>query len=349
MIAGLECVLEGSGQPGLVELRLALEEVFGGPAAQGRLTEQQRLKSRVYRLRVEAGGRARSLIVKCLDAGRSRRNRLVAERWLPAVGLVDLGPGLLSVAAVRGGDYVWHVYQDLGDGQLQTFNPDPESIGVVVGALAQVHTRFAQHPLLAECRRYGEDFGIGYFAANVEDAIRGLESLRPPRMDLCPRRLALRDCLLERLYKLRTEQPDRASALAAFGGPETLLHGDLWTPNMLVLSGTDGLQARLIDWDHVGVGPVSYDLSTFLYRFPRRHRGWILERYEQAVATMGWRLPPMRELNGLFETAEFARYANRTIWPALALVHDHADWGFAELAEVESWFEALEPVLACAP
>ena len=47
----------------------------------------------------------------------------------------------------------------------------------------------------------------------------------------------------------------------------------------------------------------------------------------------------------LFETAELARYANRVIWPALAIARDGAAWGFPELAEVESWFEALGPVL----
>jgi len=44
----------------------------------------------------------------------------------------------------------------------------------------------------------------------------------------------------------------------------------------------------------------------------------------------------------LFDTAEQARYANRVIWPALALVQDHAAWGFPELAEVERWFDALD-------
>jgi hypothetical protein len=33
------------------------------------------------------------------------------------------------------------------------------------------------------------------------------------------------------------------------------------------------------------------------------------------------------------------------IWPALALIRDRAAWGFEALAEVEGWFDALEPVL----
>ncbi len=45
------------------------------------------------------------------------------------------------------------------------------------------------------------------------------------------------------------------------------------------------------------------------------------------------------------ETAEYARYANRIIWPAVALLEERAAWGFDQLAEVERWFDALELVL----
>ena len=45
------------------------------------------------------------------------------------------------------------------------------------------------------------------------------------------------------------------------------------------------------------------------------------------------------------ETAELGRCANRVVWPALAIAQDGAPWGFAALAEVEGWFESLEPIL----
>ena len=92
----------------------------------------------------------------------------------------------------------------------------------------------------------------------------------------------------------------------------------------------------------MGVGPLSYDLSTFLSRFPAAARPWILERYRQAVSRAGWRLASPPELDLLFDTAKRARCANRVIWPVLALLQEHADWGFLELAEVERWFQALE-------
>ena len=56
------------------------------------------------------------------------------------------------------------------------------------------------------------------------------------------------------------------------GGPELMLHGDLWTTNTFVQSTAEGPVARLIDWEHAAVGPASYDLSTFLYRFAAADR-----------------------------------------------------------------------------
>jgi hypothetical protein len=81
-------------------------------------------------------------------------------------------------------------------------------------------------------------------------------------------------------------------------------------------------------------------------RFPLQHRAWVLELYRQAVAEAGWRLPGDRELNFLFETHEYARFANRIIWPAIALVTDRAEWGVEALAEIEGWFAQFEPVLS---
>jgi hypothetical protein len=345
MIEGLDHVLEESGQPGLPELRASLHELFGGPGVAGRVIDQHRLKQRVYRLRVRARGQLRSLVVKCMDPEFAQRSQFVIKRWLPAVGLGASSSPLLAVAAERSGQCVWHVYEDLGDRTLDASDRDPGHMVAAVELIAQLHTRFAGHPLLLECRRYGGDLGMFYFSSNVRDAIRGLELLRAPDVELSPGRLALRNRLLERLYKLLDEQPYRAQVMAELGGSDTLLHGDLWTTNIFVLPTTNGLRTLLIDWDRAGVGPISYDLSTFLLRFPTHQRLWILELYREIMGHADWRLPPARELNVLFETAECARYANRVIWPALALLRERAEWGYDELAAVEQWFELLEPVL----
>jgi thiamine kinase-like enzyme len=346
VIEGLDDVLADSGQLGLAELRACLQEVLGGSEDGGRLVEQQPLKARkVHRLRFEVGGRLRSVVVKRLRPTVAQRNHFVHTRWLPAMGLGESAPALLGVAAERGGRFVWHVSEDVGDWPLDRHHPEPRWVEAAVELIGQLHVRSAEHPLLAECRRYAEDLGIYYYMANVRDAVRGLEALRSADVGWSSERLALWERLLGRLQKLLGEASQRARLLEEAGGPDVLLHGDLWTTNTFVGPAPNGLQAQLIDWDHAGVGPTSYDLSTFLYRFRREDRPWILDSYRRAVGRAGWRLPPARDLNVLFETAECARYAGRAIWPAVALLQDRAEWGFAELAEVDRWFEALEPAI----
>jgi hypothetical protein len=331
-----------TAEPGAAELSAALgDSLLRGNSDDGAVSFQK-LKSRVYRLSVgvDSPRARRSFVLKRFDPWLARRNELVARRWLPALGLADRCPQLHLVAADRGGAWVWHVYEDLGDGAIDPADPDRPSVFAIVDLLASLHTRGARHALLPGCRHICGDLGAPYFAANVRDAIAVLEPLeqRP-----------LRDRLLQRLYRLRAEQSDRARMLDILGGPDTLLHGDLWTTNTFVAppqNGGDALPtARLIDWDHAAVGPATYDLSTFLYRFDTADRPWILEAYQRAVARSGWMLPSNLRLNELFETAEYARYANRIIWPAVAILEEGAAWGWEQLAEVERWFDAMTPVL----
>jgi hypothetical protein len=183
-----------------------------------------------------------------------------------------------------------------------------------------------------------------FYTANVRDSIHSLEALQPSTVDLSPERVALRDRLLARLHQRLDEQAYRAQAMAELGGPEVLLHGDLWTTNVLVCPAEEGLRVRLIDWDHAGVGPISYDLSTLLYRFPPADRHWILDVYRGSLGRLGWRLPSGADLNLLFATAEWARWACCVIGPALAAA-EGAEWAFDTLAAVEQWVELMTPVL----
>ena len=65
-------------------------------------------------------------------------------------------------------------------------------------------------------------------------------------------------------------------------------------------------------------------------------------------ATLDYFLPAFVVLAGLADLpvtdVECAFFAG-AIWPALAITREGAAWGATELAEVDSWFEALEPVL----
>jgi len=339
-----------AGQPGLSELRALLALLLSQRQVRSHCLHAENLQSqrgRVYRLNFSAGGNtAASFVVKRLDPSTARRTELLAHRWLPAVGLSECAPELLGIAAEANGRCVWHVYEHAGEGALAAEKPDLMRVRVATEAIALLHTRFAGHPLLAETRLYGGDFGIKFFAANLRDAIRCLDGMNSKSLELSMEELRLRDRLRDRLADLLDEVPRRREALAEFGGPETLLHGDLWTTNIFVTATSTGLRARLIDWDHVGVGPVSYDLSTFLLRWPAGFRPQILEMYREAVGESGWQLPSEEILNLLFETAEYGRFANRIIWPAIALVNDRAEWAMGELAEVEGWFEQWRPVLA---
>ena len=84
--------------------------------------------------------------------------------------------------------------------------------------------------------------------------------------------------------------------------------------------------ARLIDWDHVGVGLFSFDLSTFLYRSAAEERLWLLDRYRAAAERAGRRLPGTEELNLLFHAAESARFAHSILFDAMAVLNDGAEW-----------------------
>jgi len=330
-------------EPGAVELCDAIEELL--PGAGERPGGVERIKPNVCRLRAGADGRERSFVLKRFDPWQARRAELVARRWLPAFGLGDRCPQLLATAADRRGQWTWHVYEDLGDGGIDPAHPDRGQVEAVVDLIAELHTRAAGHALLPECRRYCGDLGAPFFAAAVRDAIATLEALAPPRLDPTPEQRAVVDRLLARLYRLRHELPQRLWTLAALGGPETMLHADLRCTDAFAVATPDGQAARLGDWDRAAMGPPSYDIATFLYRFPQPERPWILEAYARAVGRAGWRLPPARDLNAMFETAECSRYVNRVIWPAVAVLEARAAWGFEELAEVTRWFDSLEPAL----
>jgi hypothetical protein len=342
--AAVHSSLAEAAEPGVAELCEALGEVVH-PSPSAGPVQIERLEAQVYRLSLGSNGTRQAFVLKRLDPLLARRTELVARRWLPALGLGDRCAGLLTTTADRWGEWVWHVYEDLGDGAVDPGRPDAFRVAAVMELLAALHTRAARHPLVPECRRYCGSVGAGHFVTSVRDAIAVLEELAPPRIDPTLEQRATRDGLLSRLYRLREELPRRVRLLESLGGPDTLLHGDPWPANTSVAANGHGPVARMTGWDHAAVGPASYDVSTFLYRFPKSERPWILEAYRCAVTRADWYLPPARDLNAMFETAEYARLANRVIWPAVALLEEHDPCGWRRLAEVESWFDTLEPAL----
>ncbi len=319
--------------------RDVLARALGKPAALVLLTGQEPLKSRVHRLRFELEGRARSAIVKQVPPEIARRNRLVAERWLPAVGLESAAPRVLGIAVDPCPDVAWLVLEDLGSRAFSALEPGPARVEAAVALLARLHRAFADHALLGECRLWGGELGTPFHAGNLRDAIRAVEAVEPSG-----ERATLRGRLLERLERMLQDAPRRAEQMQLRGGPETLLHGDPWLENLVETPRAAGLELRLIDWDHAGVGPIVYDVSTFLYRFPPRERRGVWQAYRSALGPGLWSFPAEEELQLLCETAEHARIANRLIWPALAVQRGEGEASWRELALVAGWFDELQPL-----
>ena len=344
-LAGFDAVFEdvvGDLSP----LRDALVGLLG---AEARLRGAERFEPRVRRLRVEGLGCLRSVIVKQLDPVVAYRNSRLAERWLPAVGLDALGPGLLACAAEPDGRRAWHIYQDWGNAGLDRDPNDRRRVRAAVRAIAGLHLRFANHALLGECRLWGGDLGRAFYCGNARDALRALEAMVPGAVSLPGPVEVAREGLMAQLQRLIDEEGERGRELEEYGGPDTLVHGDLWPKNVFVCEADDRLRVRLIDWDHAGVAGFSYDLSTLLLRFPSAQRECILADYAEAVERQGWRLPDIDTLNGLFDTAERARIASQIVWPALALLRNDPalrDWSLGVLREIHTWFDELAPVLA---
>ena len=338
MIEGLDLLF--ADQPQAVGLGNRLNEFISKNHGGGRLTMLERIKSQVYRLHFELEDQALTLILKCLEGRIAQRNELVQRRWLPAVGLATAGPPLLTTVGTPDGQSVWHVYSDLGSNSLADDMDNRRNVEAVVRFIADFHRRFIAHPYMAEFRLFGGDLGAHFVESNLRDAILTLERIAKDRENREDDWTVV-DRLLEHVSVIIAELPSRLKIMKELSGPETLLHGDLWPSNIFVLP--DG-QIRLIDWDRTAAGPIAYDLSTFVLRFPPQQRSELIELYREAAHPMGWEIPAYKDLNLIFETFEFARYACLTIWPAIALWESRADWALEQLEEIERWFQAWEPV-----
>jgi thiamine kinase-like enzyme len=146
--------------------------------------------------------------------------------------------------------------------------------------------------------------------------------------------------------ELRRQESERAQVLAAAGGPETLLHGDLWPTNTIVISHGEFVEVRLIDWDEAAVGPAGFDVSTFLLRFDPADRAWIVDSYRRAVDRLAaWDLPAKEDLNSIFETAAYARLASLLVWSVATADRGQPDALRERLIDLVGWFDAVAPVL----
>ena len=335
LIKRAETIAGGLASPGgKVAGGAALDLPTGLLPEGARLVDSERLKAGVHRLGLEVDGAPRSVVAKRLDPATARRGRLVAQRWLPAAGLDDLCGPLLGSAATLDGKEVWLLHEYVEGRPLASDAPVREEVEAAIEAIARVHGAFAEHPLLPECRALGGDRGIHFYSASLRDAEIALRTVTAPA------------ALRERLERLRRQGPERAAALAAAGGPETLVHGDLWPTNAIVHRKGDAVGVRFVDWDEAAVGPAGFDVSTLLLRFDATHRPWMLDAYRGAVDRLaGWELPSDRDLNVVFETAAQARLVSLLVWSIAAAAKSDFGWLPERLESIVEWLDEVEPVL----
>ena len=340
MIEGLHLLFRDQSPPVAVALQNQVERLITQHGPHARLIRQEAIKSQVHRLYFDLDGEPLTFILKCMEARIARRTELVVGRWLPAVGLTQAGAPLQASVGMPDGGSVWHIYSDLGPRSLAGAMDSAEGLAATVNFIADLHQRFIDHPYMPEFRLYGGDLGPHFVESNVRDAMLTLDAIIK-RHDTREEHWTIVDRLLERVSVLREEMPSRLNILREFSGPETLLHGDLWPSNVFV--SPEG-QVRLIDWDRTGAGPIAYDLSTFLLRFPPQQRAELMELYREGLPPGLWAIPSYKDLNMLFETFEFARYTCLMIWPAIALWESGASWALEQLEEIERWFQAWQPI-----
>lgn len=316
-----------------------LGDLHGDGASDVRVVSASFLREGVYRLQLE-GATCNSVVVKRQRARHAQLEECVSERWLAAVGLRDVGPPRRAAIGEADGRHVWQVYDDLGPFGLDRPDVDATCVEAAMDGLAQLHAAFSGHPLLAEPRFAAGDLGTYFYVNSIHDAARCVAQLVPPVVRLSVAEQRVKDEVQHLLLHLMKDEPRRVRLLRDQAGPQTLVHGDLTRANVFVLPG-DVHRLRLIDWDHVGVGPAGFDISTHVSYYPAHQRHIVLERYRQAMADRGFPFDDGLDWALLVETFEAGRLANQIIWIALSILEGGA-WGFRRLA---AWRDALAEVL----
>jgi hypothetical protein len=230
------------------------------------------------------------------------------------------------------------VYDDLGTHGLDRPDVGADVIERAMGRLADLHARFAGHLLLPEVRFAAGDLGAYFYTRSVRDAAATVDRMRPPHLHPSSAEAAVRDDVLARLQVLLDDEPARLRLLEERAGPETLVHGDLTRENVFVRG--DGV--RFIDWDHVGVGPAAFDLSTHAAYYPPALRRLVVDRYTAAMAERGYPFPDDLDWDLLVDTFEAGRLANQLIWLSTGILEGTGetfdrlgDWGRALAAAVD--------------
>jgi len=296
------------------------------------------LSAGVYRLGLTEG-HPDAVVVKRLDPAAAHRCRLLTRYWLPSAGLAHACPSMLAI--LGDGQQAWTVHTWLPGQPLDTCL-DTERVQQLAVLVAAVHVRLAAYPLIAQLRHHCRYLGAGVLTGHFEDA---WQALRTIERELPAQRRAgtsgVVAGLLERVHNCLRLAPGMRALLHEVGGPDTLLHADLWPKN--VVAGTGWL--RLVDWDRMGVGPALYDLSTLLFRLPAGYRRAAQERYLADLCAAGWPRPTGGEVAGLSRVMERARLASLVSWRAQELLQapgEGARWAGEQLRLIRQWWDEVD-------
>jgi hypothetical protein len=342
----------GSMEPGALHLLAgALSRLDDGYAG-AVMAEVAELRPGVHRIEL-SGSAHRSVVAKRIRSKRAQLERRVTDRWLPAAGLDGFGPPRLAAVAEDDGTFVWHLYEDLGPHGLDLQGTAEPAVRRAMDRLADLHAAFAGHLMLPEARFAAGDLGAYFYTRSVRDAAATVERMRPPHLRPSEEEAAVRDAVLARLRMLLDDEPNRLELIERLAGPETLVHGDLTRENVFVLDDPGRPpHVRLIDWDHVGVAPAAFDLSTHVAYYSPAERRVVLDAYTSAMAERGFPFRDDLDWDLLVSTFEAGRLANQLIWLSIGILEGNgwtfdglADWGRALAAAVDPPGTALEASL----
>jgi hypothetical protein len=262
-------------------------------------------------------------IVKILGWGRQTlldsRDRLLDRReaHFYGSGISDLLPsGLTTPPAAtvfRHHDLTWLVMRDVGAVLQQSWTPDSATTAARRAALLYVPGSVRPGLLDAPWLE------LEGYAAYVHHVPAGHDNLDALTDDARLRALFTPE-QVRRLHACLDAAVELGARAAEV--PATLVHGDLTPRN----AGLDPYGAlALIDWEHVGVGPVGFDLGTFvsLYRAFGGHgeldEPALLEAYGSAVSDLaGTDLRPAAALG--FATAHLTWGLHLRLGPGLTAV-----------------------------
>lgn len=221
-----------------------------------------------------ADGRKRRLILK--DASRERlmgdardskpaflyehRRELVTYRRLLAPA--GIGPRLYGVDAARG----WLVIEKVPGVELWQVGEFEVWEGVAAW-VAGLHARFAgRERELRAANPHLIEHSEAWFLGWRERALAALAGSGDPRAPELARALERYD--------------EVARSLAAL--PRTLLHGELYPSNVMVVRGDGGLRVCPVDWEMAAIGPAAVDLAALVAGWSDAERDLLVRAYARS-------------------------------------------------------------------